>query len=116
MLLSRHRNAGHNRNINIANRSFENVAQFKYLGTTGTTQNLVQGEIKRRLNSGNACYHSVQNFLSSRLLSKNRVLKRIFGPRRDEVTGECRKLHNAELHDLYFSPSKIRIFKLRRMK
>jgi hypothetical protein len=41
------------------------------LGTKVTNQNLIQEEIKRRLNSGNACYHSVQNLLSSRLLSKN---------------------------------------------
>jgi hypothetical protein len=60
MLLSRHQNAGQNQNIKIADRSFENVAQFKYLGTTVTNQNLIQEEIKRRLNSVNACYHSVQ--------------------------------------------------------
>jgi hypothetical protein len=71
MLLSRHQNAGPNHDINIANRRFENVAKFRYLGTTITNQNLIQEEIKRRLNSGNACYHSVQNLLSSRLLSKN---------------------------------------------
>jgi hypothetical protein len=71
MLLSRHQNVGQNRDIKIANRSFENVSPFKYLGTTVTNQNLIQEEIKRRLNSGNACYHSVQNLLSSRLLSKN---------------------------------------------
>jgi hypothetical protein len=47
------------------------VSQFKYLGKTVTNQNLIQEEIKRRLNSGNACYHSVQNLLSSRLMSKN---------------------------------------------
>jgi hypothetical protein len=40
------------------------------------------------------------------------VLRRIFGPKRDEVTGEWRKLHNEELHDLYSSPSIIRIIKL----
>jgi hypothetical protein len=71
MLLFRHQNVGQNRDIKIANRSFENVSQFKYLWTTVTNQNLVQKEIKRRLNSGIACYHSVQNLLSSRLLSKN---------------------------------------------
>jgi hypothetical protein len=47
------------------------VSQFKYLGTTVTDQNSIQEEIKRRLNSGNACYHSVQTLLSSHLLSKN---------------------------------------------
>jgi hypothetical protein len=57
MLLSRHQNIGKNRNIKIANRSFENVSQFKYLRTIVTNQNLIQEEIKRRLNSGNACYH-----------------------------------------------------------
>jgi hypothetical protein len=60
-----------NREIKIGNRSFENVPQFKYLGMTVTNQNLIQEEIKRRLNSGNVCYHSVQNLLSSRLLLKN---------------------------------------------
>ena len=93
------------------------------MGTTLTNQNSIAEEIKSRLKSGNACYQSVQNLLSSRLLSKNlqikiyrtivlpdvlygcetwsltlreerklrvfenRVLRRIFGPRRDEVTG-----------------------------
>jgi hypothetical protein len=47
---------------------------------------------------------------------ENRVLGRIFGPKRDEVTGEWRKLHNKELHELYTSPSIIRIIKCRRMK
>jgi hypothetical protein len=46
---------------------------------------------------------------------ENRVLRNIFGPRRDEVTGEWGKLHNEELHDLYSSPSIIRLIKSRRM-
>ena len=97
-----------------------------YLGTTLTNKNSIPEEIKSRLRSGNAGYHSVQNLLSSRLLSKNlkikiyrtiilpvvfygcetwsltlreerkrrvfenMALRRIFGPRRDEVTGEWR--------------------------
>jgi hypothetical protein len=59
MLLSRHQNVGQNSNIKIANISFENASQLKYLGTTVTNQNLIQEEIKRRLNSGNTCYDSV---------------------------------------------------------
>jgi hypothetical protein len=46
----------------------------------------------------------------------NRVLRRIFGPKRDEVTGEWRKLHNKELHNLYSSPDIIRQIKSRRMR
>jgi hypothetical protein len=56
----------HPTNLNI----LINMSEFRYLGTTVTNQNLIQEEIKMRLNSGNACYHSVQNLLSSRLLSK----------------------------------------------
>jgi hypothetical protein len=56
-----------NQNISIANESFENVTKFQYLGMTLTNQNDIHDEIKSGLNSGNACYHSVQNLLSSRL-------------------------------------------------
>jgi hypothetical protein len=45
-----------------------------------------------------------------------RVLRRIFGPKRDEVTGECRKLHNEELNDLYSSPNILQVIKLRIMR
>jgi hypothetical protein len=47
---------------------------------------------------------------------ENRMLRRIFGPKRDEVTGEWRKLHNEEFHNLYSSPNIIRMIKSRRMK
>ena len=101
------------------------------MGTTLTNQNSIAEEIKSRLRSGSACYHSVQNLLSSRLLSKNlknkiystiilpvvlygcetwstlreerklrvfeNMVLRIFGPRRDEVMGEWRRLHKEEL-------------------
>jgi hypothetical protein len=69
--MSRHPNSGQNQNIRTADKSFENVATFKYLGTTLTNQNDIHDEINSRLNSGNACYHSVQNLLSFRLISKN---------------------------------------------
>jgi hypothetical protein len=47
---------------------------------------------------------------------ENRVLRRIFGPKRDEVTGGWKKLHNKELHGLYSSPSIIRVIKARKMR
>ena len=46
----------------------------------------------------------------------NRVLRKIFGPRRDEVTGEWRRLHNEELNDLYSSPNIVRVIKSRRIR
>jgi hypothetical protein len=128
------------------------VEEFKYLGTTLTNQNFIQEEVKGRLKLGNACYYSVQNLLSSRLLSKNlkirifrtiilpvvlygcenrsltlkeerrlgvfenRVLRRIVGPKRDEVTGEWRKLHNDELNGLYSLPNMVRVIKSRRLR
>jgi sorting nexin-29 len=71
MLMSRSQKVGQKHTINTANRSSEDVAKFKYLGTTLTDQNCMHEEIKSRLNSGNACYHSVQILLSLRLLSRN---------------------------------------------
>jgi hypothetical protein len=75
MIMSCHPNSGQNQNIRIANESFENVAKFKYLGMTLTNQNDIHDEIKSRLNSGSACYYSVQNLLSSCLISKNLKIK-----------------------------------------
>jgi ribosomal protein S2 len=60
MFLSRHQNAVQNHDIERGNRCFGNVEQFRYLGTTITNQNLIQEEIKRRLNSGDACYPSIR--------------------------------------------------------
>jgi hypothetical protein len=74
MLMLRNK-AGQKHGVKIGNRSFEGVAKLKYLGTTLTDQNCMQEEIKKRLNSGNACHHSVQNLLSSRLLSRNVKVK-----------------------------------------
>ena len=115
--------AGRSYSMKIGNSSFQRVEQFKYLETTLlTNRNSIQEEIKSRLKSRNARYHSVQNLLSSILLFKNlkikiyitiilplvlygcetwsltmreerrlrvfenRVLRRIFGPKRDEET------------------------------
>jgi len=116
------------------------------------SQNSIQEEIKSRLKLGNAFYYSVQNLLSSSLLSKiikikiyrtiilpvvlygcetwslilreerwlkvieNRVLRRVFGPKRDEITGEWRKLHNEELSDLYSLHNLVGVVKSRRMR
>ena len=71
MVMSRDQNAGRIQSVRIDNSTFERAEKFKYLGTTLTNQNSIPEEIKSRLRSGNACYHSVQNLLSSRLLSKN---------------------------------------------
>jgi len=61
--------------VRIDNSTFERVEEFKYWGTTLTNQSSLAEEIKSRLKSGNACYHSVQNLLSSRLLSTNLKIK-----------------------------------------
>jgi len=124
MVMSRDQNAGRIHSVRIDNTTFERADVFKYLGTTLTNQNSIPEEIKSRLGSGCARYHSVKNLFSSRLLSKNLKIKiyrtiilpavlygcatwslilreerklrlfenmvsrRIFGPWRDEVTGE----------------------------
>ena len=71
MVLSRDQNARRSHSIKIDNSSFEMVEELRYFGTTLTYQNSTQEEIKRRMKSGNACYHAVQNLLSSSLLCKN---------------------------------------------
>ena len=64
-------NAGRSHNIMNDNSSLERVEQFRYFGTHLTNQNSIQEEIKSRMKSGNACYHSVQILLCSSLLSEN---------------------------------------------
>jgi hypothetical protein len=75
MTMSRDQNAGQNSNMKVGDKSFETVQQFKYLGTTLTNQNSIHEEIKSGLKSGNDCYHSVRNLLSSSLLCKNVTVK-----------------------------------------
>jgi hypothetical protein len=124
MVMPRDQNAGRSHSIKTDNGSlFARVEELKYLGTTLTNKNYIQEEIRSRLKAGNACYHSVQNLLSSSLLSKNlkikihrtiilpiilygcetwsltlrkecrlrvfgnRVLRGIFGPKRDKLMG-----------------------------
>ena len=159
MIMSPDQNAGQSHKIKTDNSSFERAEQFKYLGKTLTNQNSIQEEIKSRLKSENACYHSLQNacyhslqnLLSSSWLPKilkikmyramilpavlrgcetwslilrkerrlrvfeNRVLRRIFGPKRDDETGEWREPHNEELNDLFSSSNIIRVIKSRRI-
>jgi hypothetical protein len=75
VVMSGNQNAGQNHNIKLDNKSFERVEQLKYLETTLSNRNSIQEEIKSRLKSGSACYHSVQDLLSSILLSKNTKIK-----------------------------------------
>jgi hypothetical protein len=134
--------AGQNHYIVVVNKSFENVAQFKYFGSTATNKNCIHEEIKSRLNSWECllpCSSESFNFLSTvknkkiailpvvlyvcktwsltlrveHILSVfvNRVLRRIFAPKRDEVTGDWRKLHNEELNNFYSSPHIISMMK-----
>jgi hypothetical protein len=131
-LLPRYQKAEIKHTTKTANRPFEDTGKFNYLGASQTDQNCMHEEVKSRLNSRNACYHSVQSLLSSSIPSRNlkvkiyktiilkvvlcgcetwslvlrekhrliasekRVLRRIFGPRKDEVTGEWRKLHSGD--------------------
>ena len=69
MIMSRDQNAGRSHSVKIDNSSIERVEEFKYVGTL-TNKNSIQEEIKSRLKLGNACYYSVQNLLSYRLLSE----------------------------------------------
>ena len=89
MTVFRDQNAGRIHSMKKDNSSIERVEEFKYLGTTLTNQNSIQEEIKSRLKLGDACYYSVQNLLSSSLLSKTlkiKIMWRVWG--RGEVCTE----------------------------
>jgi len=75
VVMSRDQNAGQNHNVKIENKFFERAEQFRCLGITPTNQNSIQEEIKSRLKSWNAGFHSMPNLLSSSLLSKNIKIK-----------------------------------------
>jgi len=75
MVMSRDRNAGRGHSVKTDNSSIEWVEEFKYSGTTLTDQNSIQEEIKSRLKLGSACFYSMQNLLSSKLLFKNFKIK-----------------------------------------
>jgi hypothetical protein len=75
IVMSRDQNAEKDHNIKVDNKSFERVKQFIYFGTTLTHQNSIHEDIKRRLKSGNVGYNSVQNLLTSSLLSNGRKTK-----------------------------------------
>jgi sorting nexin-29 len=75
MFTSRDQNAGQSHSIKTDSSSFERVEEFTYLEKTLTNQYPIHEEIKSRLISGNACYHSVQNILSPSFLSKNLKIK-----------------------------------------
>jgi hypothetical protein len=75
MVMSRDQNAGRNYKVKIDNKSFKILEEFKYLGTTITNQNSIREENKRKVYLGNPCYVSVQNLLSSSLISKGLKIK-----------------------------------------
>jgi hypothetical protein len=75
MVMSRDQNAGRIQSVRMDNSTFGRVEEFKYLGTTLKNQNSIAEEIKSKLRSGNSCYHSLQNILSSRLVSKDSKIK-----------------------------------------
>ena len=75
MVMSRDQNSRRNQSVRIDKSTFEMIEEFKYLGTTLTNQNSIPEEIKSSLRSRNACYHSVQNPLSSTLLYINLKIK-----------------------------------------
>jgi hypothetical protein len=141
-----HKSAGQNHNLQVANKPFENVAKFSYLGTAVTDQNCIYEEFGSRLNSDIACccllsssilskklkiklYKTILSVLygceTGSLTSKeehrlrvfeNRMFRRIFVHKGEEVAGGWRRLYNKGLPNLYTSVNVISVMKSRRMK
>jgi hypothetical protein len=126
MLLVHHQNAGQNLDVNIGNRSFENVSQFKYLGTVqNLSPHLLYKSIRIRMCKtvtlpvvlyGCETWSLTLREEHRLRVFEFKVLRRIFGLKWDEMIGGWRKLHNEELHNLYSSPSIIRMVKTKRVR
>ncbi|KAJ4443290.1 hypothetical protein ANN_04958 [Periplaneta americana] len=120
MIMSRDQNILRNRNIKIGDLSIEGVEKFKYLGATSAVKNL-KVRIYKTVILPVVLYGCETWTLTLReehrlRVFENKVLRKIFGTKKNEVTGEWRKLHNAELHALYSSPDIISNIKSRRLR
>ncbi|KAJ4450834.1 hypothetical protein ANN_02265 [Periplaneta americana] len=121
MIMSRDENIVRNGNIKIGNLSFEEVEKFRYLGAISAVKKNLKVRIYKTVTLPVVLYGCETWTLTLReehrlRVFENKMLRKIFGANRDEVTGEWRKLHNTELHALYSSPDIIRNIKSRRLR
>ncbi|KAJ4431596.1 hypothetical protein ANN_20195 [Periplaneta americana] len=119
MIMSRDKNIVRNGSIRVGNLSFEEVEKFKYLGATSAvkkSERIYKTVILPVVLYGCETWTLTLREEHRLRVFENKVLRKIFGAKRDEVTGEWRKLHNTELHALYSSPDIIRNIKSRRLR